>query len=610
VSPTNWATTSIQSGVNIYSVFKYLNSVSSQVFKTGKGETVQETHTFVAEENDYYEVLIRADTGVTVNITISVVGNDYATDEVTNGSIKLVTSGGVYDALYGDVLLDDAKKYSSIVIVSNSRKHAVYPLTKGRIRVVFSSTSSTFKYAFKWLDNPNTTTLNTGPYYGDTGWITNGYADLTFDLRASYLVLTVAKVNNGNISAAEMDAAIAACTLNVTKVGEGDVKMVSAKNALISAHRGTFYTGLPENSLPSFRLAGRLGYDFIECDVRVTSDGKFVIMHDTSINRTCKTSSYGNISGTVNVADTTLSALRSNYVLAADDPACRLPIPTLDEYLLAVKQTGSMAMVELEPMTNAQVQEVYDRCVSVMGKGRFCFNSGQYGELDYVRSIDSDVDLLYQTDPIINTVSTIDGSTRNHPHNIWYSNYQGNYGTFTSAVVETYHSAGMRVGAWTVPADKYSAMCEMGVDIVNTNDIAPSLSDAPVERRYFDHLHRDVFFKTNGTTGTTGISLTAGQYIDFRSWSHDLGILLLRLFATGNYTITTNTQTLSSSTTNTYAAFSQTVNDSAAAWHEIRTLYRTYCELTSGATKTPFVRITAVGATTIHAIELAETEVK
>ncbi len=59
----------------------------------------------------------------------------------------------------------------------------------------------------------------------------------------------------------------------------------SEKCPIITAHRG-FSGRFPENTLAAFEAAYRLGVDIIEFDVRETSDGKLVIMHDTSIDRT------------------------------------------------------------------------------------------------------------------------------------------------------------------------------------------------------------------------------------------------------------------------------------------------------------------------------------
>lgn len=48
---------------------------------------------------------------------------------------------------------------------------------------------------------------------------------------------------------------------------------------LVLAHRG-YHAGLPENTLAAFAAAQRLGVDGIETDVRLSVDGKPVIMHD------------------------------------------------------------------------------------------------------------------------------------------------------------------------------------------------------------------------------------------------------------------------------------------------------------------------------------------
>ena len=54
---------------------------------------------------------------------------------------------------------------------------------------------------------------------------------------------------------------------------------------LISAHRGN--TGrAPENTIATYKDALKVGVDYIEIDVRTTLDGKLVILHDGTLNRT------------------------------------------------------------------------------------------------------------------------------------------------------------------------------------------------------------------------------------------------------------------------------------------------------------------------------------
>jgi hypothetical protein len=40
----------------------------------------------------------------------------------------------------------------------------------------------------------------------------------------------------------------------------------------------------PENTLPAFQAAIDAGADYFELDVRTTSDGKFVLMHDSTLD--------------------------------------------------------------------------------------------------------------------------------------------------------------------------------------------------------------------------------------------------------------------------------------------------------------------------------------
>ena len=53
----------------------------------------------------------------------------------------------------------------------------------------------------------------------------------------------------------------------------------------IYAHRG--YSGkYPENTMLAFEKAAETGCDGIELDVQLTKDGKLVVIHDESVDRT------------------------------------------------------------------------------------------------------------------------------------------------------------------------------------------------------------------------------------------------------------------------------------------------------------------------------------
>lgn len=70
----------------------------------------------------------------------------------------------------------------------------------------------------------------------------------------------------------------------------------------VIAHRGV-HTGIPENSLPAYQKAIELGCDFVEIDIRTTKDGRFVSIHNSTID------SYV-IGKTGTVRDMTLAELK------------------------------------------------------------------------------------------------------------------------------------------------------------------------------------------------------------------------------------------------------------------------------------------------------------
>ncbi len=128
----------------------------------------------------------------------------------------------------------------------------------------------------------------------------------------------------------------------------------SSKIPLVAAHRGGPMAGYPENAISTFQHSLSSAPCLIECDVRKTSDGHLILMHDDSLHRTT--------TGTGRVSEYTLSQLK---ILQLKDPLGKITeyrIPTLVE---AVEWARDKAILELDIKGNIEPSEIFSRMSSL-----------------------------------------------------------------------------------------------------------------------------------------------------------------------------------------------------------------------------------------------------
>ena len=152
-----------------------------------------------------------------------------------------------------------------------------------------------------------------------------------------------------------------------------------AKNSFphMYAHRGCWSKNaagefvIPENSVAAVAAAARMGYEGIECDVRLTKDNRMVILHDATLNRTARRAGdYSRLEKPVYLNQLTFDELRRDYVLESADPALRTPIPTLEELLEECKRCGVV------PMLHSALMESYHVAQEMFGNEWICFTGG------------------------------------------------------------------------------------------------------------------------------------------------------------------------------------------------------------------------------------------
>ena len=138
--------------------------------------------------------------------------------------------------------------------------------------------------------------------------------------------------------------------LNVFRRRAGEYSYTIVENHLLAmmiiGHRGAKALE-PENTLLALRR-GMECADFVEIDVRMSSDGELVVIHDQTLERTT--------TGTGRVRDYTLRELRKL------DAGKGEKIPTLSEVLELTRGSTGLVLEIKEPGTEHQVMREVARC--------------------------------------------------------------------------------------------------------------------------------------------------------------------------------------------------------------------------------------------------------
>ena len=153
-------------------------------------------------------------------------------------------------------------------------------------------------------------------------------------------------------------AFLLACTLilsSATGLAQTLMTVPQATPQIVAiAHRGE-HLHHPENTIPAFQAAIDAGADYFEADIRTTSDGKLVIMHDDTADRT--TNGSGPVS---NMTFDQVRALDTGAKFSREFAGTR--VPTFDEILdLAHGKIGIYVDTkEADPLQLVQTIERHD----------------------------------------------------------------------------------------------------------------------------------------------------------------------------------------------------------------------------------------------------------
>lgn len=214
----------------------------------------------------------------------------------------------------------------------------------------------------------------------------------------------------------------------------------------VIAHRGSNKVA-PQNTLPAFRQAIAEGTNGFETDVHLTKDGKLVICHNYTIDKTSD--------GSGNITSFTLEELKKfDFGSYFSAEFAGTPLPMLDEFLELVAPTDTEIInIELKSPPERGIEMVRKTLDAVRSHGvldRVIISSFDSGILKTVKSIDPrcKTAFLYpSTNPSTHRFEIFPFFTVKH---IGADIIHPAYPFVTRPLVLLAHKLGLRVNVWTV----------------------------------------------------------------------------------------------------------------------------------------------------------------
>ncbi|MHA8108675.1 glycerophosphodiester phosphodiesterase family protein [Aquirufa sp. A-Brett2-W8] len=236
------------------------------------------------------------------------------------------------------------------------------------------------------------------------------------------------------------------------------VSLISLAQPRISAHRGN--TGrAPENTLATYKNALKLRVNFIEIDVRTSANGKLIILHDGTLNRT--TTGEGPVKNQVFSELKKLSAGKGHAGFEKEK------IPSLEEVCELISRWNKwhskktfiyVDCKEVAPKPLAEILQKYGLANESCFYGNDPFLLSLKKEFPQARLMPS----LRKKEEIATKIATL------HPYA-----FDANFLSLTSEMVEEIHAADIRVFTDLLgPLDietNYKKAAELGLDLIQTD---------------------------------------------------------------------------------------------------------------------------------------------
>jgi len=257
-----------------------------------------------------------------------------------------------------------------------------------------------------------------------------------------------------------------------------DDEGASGPSVEVIAHRGGAAEA-PENTIPAFERAIEEGADWVELDIRLTSDGVPVVCHDANTLRL--TGEYHEVWNTTYAE---LLELDFGHSYTASDEYAGTKICTLDEVLEVCKDRVRMNIeIKADPRTPGIEEKIVDAINAHGMRDQVAIASIDYDNLVKVKQIDPDMRTIYDMVIAYGDISSIPDVDICSVDDFF----------ITADLVENASKSGMPLYSWT--EDRRGAMLQLdalGVDGLVTNYVvmARQVSDEPSLDRVLEELFK------------------------------------------------------------------------------------------------------------------------
>ncbi len=233
---------------------------------------------------------------------------------------------------------------------------------------------------------------------------------------------------------------------------------------LLVGHRGSLW-GVA-NTAEAFINGAKKGYHYLECDVKVTSDGVHIISHDDD------TSTYGD--KTLSIASSTLAQLKEVTLTQTRSGVTYTgKLCTLSEYLDICAEYNVLPVIELKWATGINSNDtsgIPALIAEIESKGfrsKCIILTSMKPCLEYIRTNYPDITLQFLTGQY--WASHFDWCVEKRID----VDIQAGY--FDKSTVTKFHDAGLKVNMWTVNTNEnYSIYGNYGCDFITTDYLDPA----------------------------------------------------------------------------------------------------------------------------------------